>query len=371
MKIFKPLLVAASVFVLAACSFSPTAHTVENEPVINLRNTNTQYAFAAYTGIRMLEEIGVVSTPQALRQADEEDTADDELEIVNRYLNLYKELTEEGVLDVAMAEVSDRPEYVFQITITTTDIDKVQSTFVLYFNEVVIEDETEVDDDIDDTGETTIVEEEVEESDHSGNYRHREDPRSDDESTLLEGIVVIGEEEFIVRGYRLVDEDEIRFGFRAQADDGRVLRISHLSEENTQRFHYFLRNHNVLITEKKVMIKVEDNATILKLEERAGQVREKYSFRQEATDDGVYYKIRFMTPEGKGTIHIYVTVDDLGQEVLEYFFSGGNAYHHDGGGNHHGEHGGDGHGGNGHRGDDPEQEDDEDYEEDFGDLDEI
>ena len=373
MKIIKPLIIAASVFVLASCSFTIDNSVPTNEPVIDLRNTDTQYAFATYTGVRMLEEISNTSSPRALAKVDEEDTSDEELAIVNRYLTLYKELTEEGVLNVVMAEVSDREEYAFQLTITTTDIDKNNSVFILYFNEVVIDGAEDIDDTIDDSGEEVIDEEEDANGEENGqNYRHREDPRSDEESTLLIGLAVVGEEEFEVKGYRLVEEDEVKFGFRARLDDGRVLRIAHHSEEGLNRFHYFLRNRNVLIAQKKVMIKVEGNETILKLEEAKDNLRERYSFKRVSDEDGTYYKIRFMTPEGKGTIHIYITLNDLGEEVLEYYFSGGETYHHDGNGNHNGEyHGGGngGNGGNGNHGGRPDQEDDEDYEEDFEDLD--
>ena len=373
MKIIKPLIIAASVFVLASCSFTLNNSVPTNEPVIDLRNTDTQYAFATYTGVRMLEEISATSTPRALAKVDEEDTSDEEIAIVNRYLTLYKELTEEGVLNVVMAEVSNREEYAFQLTITTTDIDKNNSVFILYFNEVVIDGEEDIDDTIDDSGEEVIADEEDENGEENGqNYRHREDPRSDEESTLLIGLAVVGEEEFEVKGYRLVEEDEVKFGFRARLDDGRVLRIAHHSEEGLNRFHYFLRNRNVLTAQKKVMIKVEGNETILKLEEAKDNVRERYSFKRVSDGDGTYYKIRFMTPEGKGTIHVYITLNDLGEEVLEYYFSGGGTYHHDGNGNHNGEyHGGGngGNGGNGNHGGRPDQEDDEDYEEDFEDLD--
>jgi len=374
MKLFKPLLIASSVFVLAACGFTPSDGIPTNEPVIDLKSTDTQYAFATYTGIRMLEEVSVASAPQVLGRVDEETDPDEELAIVNRYLTLYKELTEEGVLNVAMAEVSDREEYAFQLTITTTDIDKVLSTFILYFNEVVIDGEDDVEDGIDDTGEDVL--DDIPEGEENGkNYRHREDPRSDDESTLLVGLAVIGDEEFAVKGYRLVEEDEVRFGFRASLDDGRVLRISHHSEDDVQKFQYFLRNGRNLIARKKVMIKVEDNQTMLKLEDVKDNVRSRYSFKQEVGEDGTYYKIRFDTPEGKGVIHIYVTLDGEGQEILEYYFSGGGMYHHDGNGNHNGEHSGNG---NGHGDDDdkghhgnPDHGEDEDYEEDFEELDDF
>ena len=376
MKIFKPLLVASSLFVLAACGVTPQNAVPDNEPVIDLRNTDTQYAFATYTGVRMLEEVSLASAPQVLGRVDEDITPDEELAIVNNYLTLYKELTEEGVLNVAMAEISDREEYAFQLTITTTDVDKIQSTFTLYFNEVVIEDEDDIGEGIDDTGEDVL--EDTPEGEQNGeNYRHREDPRSDDESTLLVGLAVIGDEEFEVNGYRLVEEDEVRFGFRARLDDGRVLRISHHAEEDVQKFQYFLRNGRDLIARKKMMIKVEDNQTMLKLEDVKDNVRSRYSFKQEVGEDGTYYKIRFDTPEGKGVIHIYVTVDDLGQEIIEYYFSGGKKYHHDGNGNHHGEHDddddrGNGNGGNGNGNRDcPEDDDEDEYEEDFEDLDDF
>lgn len=123
------------------------------------------------------------------------------------------------------------------------------------------------------------------------------------------------------------------------------------------------------------MIKVEDNQTMLKLEDVKDNVRSRYSFKQEVGEDGTYYKIRFDTPEGKGVIHIYVTLDGEGQEILEYYFSGGGMYHHDGNGNHNGEHSGNG---NGHGDDDdkghhgnPDHGEDEDYEEEFEDLDDF
>lgn len=374
MKLFKPLLIASSVFVLASCNLTPTSENPTNEPVINLKNTDTQYAFATYTGMRMLEEVSIANAPKLLGKVDEETDPDEELAIVNRYLTLYKELTEEGVLNVAMAEVSDREEYAFQLTITTTDIDKVQSTFVLYFNEVVIDSEDDIDDGIDDTGED-VLEDTPEGEENGENYRHREDSRSDDESTLLVGLAVIGDEEFEVKGYRLVEEDEVRFGFRARLDDGRVLRISHHAEDDVQKFQYFLRNGRDLIARKKVMIKVEDSQTMLKLEDVKDGVRTRYAFKQEVGEDGTYYKIRFDTPKGKGVIHVFVTLDDQGQEVLEYYFSGGDKYHHDGDGNHNGEHSGDRDGngngnGNGHHGN-PDRGEDEEYEEDFEDLDDF
>jgi hypothetical protein len=304
--------------------------------------------------------------------AVEETDPNEELEIVNRYLTIYKELTEEGALSAELAEVSDRPEYVFQMTITTLDIDKVPTTITLYFNEVVIAEETEIDETIDDSGEEQIEEvPEDEEAESGHDYRHREEERNVDDSTILVGLVVTETEEFPVDGYRYVEEDVVRLGFRARLDDGRVLRIKHMSSDNVQRFDYMLRNQGTLIARKKVMIGIEDNVAFLKLEDNHDGIRERYSFKKETSEEGEYYKIKFDTPEGRGVIHIYITLDGEGNEVLEYFFSGGNTYHHNGEGNHHGEYDGErgGHGDGDGDHECPDEGDDDDYEEEFDDFD--
>ena len=373
MKFTKTLLAVAAMLTLASCS---TFASSESDPqTLNLTEADNQYAFATYTGIRMLKDTASIA-PAPLR-ADDGDTSGDEitdedgdveLALVNKYLTLYKELTEEGVLDVELAAASDRPEYIFQITITTTGIDKVETTFVLYFNEIIIEDEEDIDDDID--GEDITTSEDTSEEVTSGEglaSRSRHGDRDERDSTLLEGIAVIGEDEYEVKGYRWVEEDATRVGFRARLDDGRSVHISQMSSDSAQRFAYVVRDGRHIIAEKKVLVATEENRTVLKLEDFADGVYQKYSFRREATADGDYYKIKYVTPEERGVVHIYITLDELGAEVLEYYFSNGHTYYHDGEGNHHGEHH-HGQGGNGEGHGSPDG-DDEDYEEEFSDFD--
>ena len=365
MKLAKLIVLASCSFALVACN--PSDNTTNIDPdALNLAEIDNQYAFAAYTGALTLQEIDVTSV-QPLRVVDEETDLDEELATVNRYLSLYKQLTDSGALSVVTEATSDRPEFVFQVTITTTDIDLIETTFTLYFNEVVIDVGDDVDEDIDDTGETEYGETTSVPVEDGYIYRNRNEERNIEDSTLLIGLLVMGEEEITVDGYRLVEEDSVRLGFRARLDDGRVVRISHVSDATSQRFNYFVRNGRNLVIKKKMILKVEDNKTVLKLTDTRDGITEKYSFTRVELEDSLYYKIRFVTPEEKGVIHIYVSVDDLGNEVLEYYFSNGKMFYHDGSGNHAGEKQGSGTGGSG--GDKaPEQGEDSDYDDEFSDM---
>ena len=66
-------------------------------------------------------------------------------------------------------------------------------------------------------------------------------------------------------------------------------------------------------------------------------------------------------------IHIYVSEDDLGNEVLEYYFSNGKMYYHDGTGNHSGEKQGNGNSSS-QNGGAPDYGNDSDYDNEFSDM---
>ena len=367
MKLAKFVLLTTCAFAIAACNPSNNTSNIDPE-ALDLAAIDNQYAFAAYTGALALQEVEVPIVQGAVRVADEESDPDEELATINRYLSLYKQLTDAGALSVVSETTSDRPDYVFQVTITTTDIDLVTTTLTLYFNEAVIDVGDDIDEDIDDSGETDYGSTDTTPVEDGYVYRNRNEERSIEDSTLLIGLLVTGEEEIAINGYRLVEEDSVRLGFRARLDDGRVVRISHVSDATGQRFNYFIRTGRTLLVQKKMIIKVEDNKSVLKLTDTRDGITEKYSFTRVELEDGLYYKIRFVTPEQRGVIHIYVSEDDLGNEVLEYYFSNGKMYYHDGTGNHAGEKQGSGNGGTGN-GKTPDGGEDADYEEDFEDLD--
>ncbi len=365
MKLAKLILLASCTFALAACNPSDNNSNIDPD-ALDLADIDNQYAFAAYTGALTLQEVEVPDV-QALRVVDEEVDPDEELATVNRYLSLYKQLTDSGALNVVSEATSDRSEYAFQVTITTTDIDLIESIFTLYFNEVVIDVGDDIDEDIDDTGAAEFGDTESVPAEDGYIYRNRNEERNIEDSTLLIGLLVIGEEEIEVNGYRLVEEDSVRLGFRALLDDGRVVRISHVSDATSQRFNYFIRNGRTLLVRKKMILKVEDNKTVLKLTDTRDGFTEKYSFKRVELDNSIYYKIRFVTPEEKGMIHIYVSEDDLGNEVLEYYFSNGKMYYHDGIGNHSGEKQGNGNGSS-QNGGAPDYGNDSDYDNEFSDM---
>jgi hypothetical protein len=365
MKLAKFVLITSCAFALAACN--PSSNTSNIDPdAFNLGDVDNQYAFVAYTGALSLDQIEAPAV-QSLKVVDEETDPDEELATVNRYLNLYKQLTESGALDVVTEETSNRPEYVFQVTITTTDIDLIETTFTLYFNEAVIDVGDDIDGDVDDTGETEYGETEMTPVEDGYVYRNRNEERNIEDSTLLVGLLVTSEEEIAITGYRLVEEDSVRLIFRACLDDGRVVRISHISDATSQRFNYFVRDGRTLIVQKKMVLKVEDNKTVLKLTDTKDGVTEKYAFKRVELEDSLYYVIRYVTPEEKGLIHIYVSEDDLGNEVLEYHFSNGKMYYHDGDGNHGGQKQGSG-SGSSQNGGAPDYGEDSDYDDEFSDM---
>jgi len=366
MNLAKFVLLTTCAFAIAACNPSNSNSNIDPD-ALNLTEIDNQYAFAAYTGALALQEVEVSTAPETLRAVDEESDPDEDLATVNHYLSLYKQLTDSEALSVVSEATSDRPDYVFQVTITTTDIDLVTTTFTLYFNEVVIDVGDDIDEDIDDSGEADYGSADTTPVEDGYVYRNRNEERKIEDSTLLIGLLVTGEEEIAINGYRLVEEDSVRLGFRARLDDGRVVRISHISDATSQRFNYFIRSGRTLLVQKKMIIKVEDNKSVLKLTDTRDGITKKYSFTRVELEDGLYFKIRFVTPEERGVIHVYVSEDDLGNEVLEYYFSNGKMYYHDGDGNHTGEKQGSGTGGAG-KGEAPDSGEDSDYEEDFEDL---
>ncbi len=306
---------------------------------------------------------------------------------VTKYLGIMEQLLSDSPIDM-VSEASDKAEYAFKLTVTTTDLNGLTSTFVLYYNELI--DESETSSEEASSEETTEVSEEVssevvsseglinpmlkggghhghdDEDGYFGDMGNRGDSENemgegselgepeeneyrdhhehmygddDTDDTTLEGIVIVNDVTYDLVGEK--DEDEI--SFFVSIDENNWIKIAQEVNDSEEKYKYTIMTDGVK-TRMSFKIETDDEGTKVTLKETIGADVYSYKFYKTTDDEGnevifiiafedgivTHIKVTATVDETTGlTTYTYVTLESGHMHEDQ-----GNHGYHDGG--HHG-----------------------------------
>ncbi len=338
------LMMLASIITFAACNASVSDVFASNDDVL---------AFQAISAVELLAEQNqpVTSVTKDLSAVLLEETTDepivaDEIDVLDKYLTMMEVyLGNNGGLEVT-TDVSDNPDYTNMVTFTAQTLSGIEATYVLYFNEVLFEETPIVEDDETTTTTAVTTEEETTTTEQVTTtdtdtttplgYKDQEQDRMqdkefhfDDEGDenivyALSGMLVIGDNNYLLEGKKIVEDDEEILIMRAWIDHENFVKVRYQSEDNQKKFFFEIVEEGVIINKSKIRVQNEDGRVMTKLEFVEGEARGKYEFRTEVIENVTYIKIKYDVEntdgtEERGLIHIIATYDELtGETTYEY-----------------------------------------------------
>ena len=366
-KIMLPLSLLALAS-LGACSLSQnsstpqgTIGTITKGVTANLSSSEMAYAFAGASSINFLddalgEEGGEGETVDTPVEGDSSstDTSSDtpvetptetpaeqgpsiDIDVATRYLKMYEELTNEENFAVYEVE-SDNPDYVYCVIIKAKDSLGEEKTYSLYFNEVVLGDEEE-NEELPPEGDTSneeVPSEEVpseetpseelpdaEAVDASASKSHKHHGhRHEGEDTLLNGIIVDGENTYEVYGKREEHRGRTETEFRTFVDENTRVIFSQETSEFGVSYEYEVKQGRRTIAEYEFETFATDGFNVVSLEKYVDGVYSSFEFASFVIEEQEYFQIVFFE-EGKefGYVYAKVNYDENGNKQFEYLYS--------------------------------------------------
>ena len=270
-----------------------------------LTNSKDVYGFEAVSSITLLNAMSTDSktTPLSVKPLSNSysllgynnDLSEEKIDEINKYLGIMEQMLADGEPISVVDETSDRIDYTNKLVISTKDLNLNVYTYLLYYNEVtndkLNDDELndEDDDDFDDEDEIK-------------------------NKSLLEGIMVVGDKEYLVYGKQETEDDETKIEFTSKIDDKNWVSVKQKTEDDESKFEYSLCENGVIsVTEMK--LEKENNETKLKLELKEGENKGEYQFKIEEEEGQKVIKIEIQDETSKFEAKVYVIEDPLTGEV--------------------------------------------------------
>lgn len=262
--LFAPLfgllfLTACSSNLIGGDSYGDSHNTLKSENI---------FAYQAATSIGMIAQIDTpTANPLGLQRAVSEDL----VEKIKTYLpTVEAALTGNQLLTNIEEQTSEREEFQYKIVVSYNDINLNLESFVMYYNETLIEEE----------------------------YDH-EDEEFEQEFTM-EGIIVVGENEYQMRGEKELENDEYETNFYYQLDENTLISVEQETENTETEFEYKIIQNGRTIYEYS--IEVEDNEVELETKDTTGK-----------------YELKFEIEKRNGVQYIKAKIEQNHQEDVIYF----------------------------------------------------
>ncbi len=284
--------------------------------------TNSEiYAFSAISSASLLGNTQT-ATPVVKTLSDTEETLiEQEVEDINKYLNMIEQFLGSNNGFSIESQTSDRVEYANKIVFTSVDLLGNQVVHILYYNEVLatetamvddLEEEiTEEDTEVDTEDETEVEDEEEDESEF------------EDQETTLSGILVMNDLEYSVTGKKEIEDNEEKIEIVSAIDSLNYVKVVSKLEDNERKYFYEVVEEGVVTTSSKLKIEEEDNETKVNLEYVQGTTSGSFEFKRELEDGEDIIKIQYEINDGvtveQGEVKILVITDPLtGDTTYQY-----------------------------------------------------
>ncbi len=333
------LSILVSLLILGGCSTlnsSDVDTEKKSEYVTEINDVDDVYGFSALTSASLLSQFDMSAETNASKAMNLawNEVGEEEIEKINYYVNLFESLlSDEGVLSSNISN-SDIEEFDYMMIISTKSLLGETQSYVLYYNEVIIDVEDEIEEDITDeeeVGNEVESVDEIVENYHSKvkEVRHLDRIRDkiDEVSTLIEGIMIVGEEHYEIKGVRIAHETFTKTSFISFIDRFNYVRVSHMSNEDKENFKYRIVKDGKIESISDINVKNVESKTEIKLRLYENGSYEDYSFKKIEEEGKQLIKIRIIKDRNVIDIKVFIITDEeTGETLYRYHFFDGQEF---------------------------------------------
>jgi hypothetical protein len=285
----------AIVALLGLFTFVLLSQTPTSTPTV-LAEIDDIYAFQAISSTDLLFSSSVANTtplsvPLSMQRLTTKPAIEDELDDLNKYLNMIEQFLGNDSLLTATVTVSDLPAYAFKLTYASVNLLGEAVSYTLYYNESPVDGSVIPDYEFTDEEDSQVV-------------------------SVLDGMMTIGTVTYYLEGKRVIDaEDESEIIlFRSFLDHDNYVEVRYQTDEDgEQKFFYAVVQSGVVLNRSKLRVSTEDDKIITELEFTEGSAKGKYTFRETTVEGIRIISVRYEIVNGdiveKGEARVQTTTD--------------------------------------------------------------
>ena len=246
------ILLGLGVLSLSGCDLNnPTPNNA------NKASFKDMYSLSALSGINMLNMRSAPSLKKKAANLTEEDKTEilKKLEVVDNLIS--------GNMITSKEENSDLADYQKMYTISTSDLDGNTSSYRFYFNELIIADEDDNDDD---------------EVDNEQEFH-------------LSGIVINNDVTYKMEGKKEIEAGEFEVEFKIMMDELNYVKVEQEIEDNEEEYKYTSYTDGKKTLEYELEFEVNKNKVEVEFKEKSGTSKKKTKFESVEKDGKKEVKI--------------------------------------------------------------------------------
>lgn len=273
------ILLGLGVLSLSGCDLNnPTPNNA------NKASFKDMYSLSALSGINMLNMRNAPSLKRKAANLTEEDKTEilKKLEVVDNLIS--------GNMITSKEENSDLSDYQKMYTISTSDLDGNTSSYKFYFNELIIADEDDNDDD---------------EVDNEQEFH-------------LSGIVINNDVTYKMEGKKEIEEGEFEVEFKVMIDELNYVVVEQEIEDNEEEYKYTSYTDGKKTLEYELEFEVNKNKVEVEFKEKSGTSKKKTKFESVEKDGKKEVKISIEENKIKEHYLILIYEDQDGNIVHEF-----------------------------------------------------
>lgn len=273
------ILLGLGVLSLSGCDLNnPTSNNA------NKASFKDMYSLSALSGINMLNMRSAPSLKKKAANLTEEDKTEilKKLEVVDNLIS--------GNMITSEEENSDLADYQKMYTISTSDLDGNTSSYRFYFNELIIADEDDNDDD---------------EVDNEQEFH-------------LSGIVINNDVTYKMEGKKEIEEGEFEVEFKIMIDELNYVVVEQEIEDNEEEYKYTGYTDGKKTLEYELEFEVNKNKVEVEFKEKSGTSKKKTKFESVEKDGKKEVKISIEENKIKEHYLILIYEDQDGNIVHEF-----------------------------------------------------
>lgn len=303
-KLIKFLVVVALVAVMAVC-FVACDNPLDNDGRKDfvLSNTGDVISTALVSSANILNGLATDNETQGNQLANANDITDAEIDEIHNQIQMFEAFIGSNPLSVNI-EASDREAYEHRMTISFKDLNNQESSYILYYNQVLKSEEN--DDEDDDIDLDDLMEIDVE------------------QEYTLSGIMIVGENEYTIIGEKEIEDGEYEMSIIAKIDDNNYILIEQEIENDEQELSYQVWKDGKKVTSFSMSLENEKGETSVKIKSSVdGQVTYR-KFSKEEKNGQTTIKIKQTVGNEQYNVIVKITKDaQTGEEIYKYITDNG------------------------------------------------
>lgn len=230
--------------------------------------------------------------------------SEEDINTINQYIAMVEGLLSSNPIQ-SVDEVSDRSEYQYKVTVTSFDLAGKSTVFILYFNQKL-----------------------VTENSNETNKKETKDDDSNseidvDESYTIEGIMIVNDVEYMLKGEKEVEADGYEFSLIAIIDSKNFIKLVQEVEADEQKIFYSIHQDGKQVQRFMLNIENEENESEIKIMSSIGQEVSHVIMEKEIENGETVINIILKQDKSVIRCQVTVTVDADGKNVYEYKYNNG------------------------------------------------